>query len=236
MDGPKKADKERTKVFSKEMRKTSAFWNMGSIHFLGCVGHAVILVYLVPIARAEGLSLVTAASLLTVMSAVSVVSRIFTPILSDTIGTKPVMAFFYFIQGVTVIMLFWTHDLWMFYTFAIVFGIGYGGEAGGFPILNRRYYGHAPTGSPYGFQMLGAGLGMALGGWVGGPIYDMTGSYDLALWVSIATSLLGMVSILMLEPTKKLLIPDWEQSDTMPSAEAGGARQAAPSPAAGGDD
>ena len=70
-------------------------------------------------------------------------------------------------------------------------------------MLNRRYYGHAPTGSPYGVQMLGAGLGMALGGWIGGPIFDMFGSYNVALWISIVTSLAGALNILVLEPTDR---------------------------------
>jgi MFS family permease len=170
----------------------------------------VILVYLVPLAINEGISIVAAASLITVMSAVSVVTRLFTPIMSERLGTKPVMAFWYFMQGVPVVMLFFTHDLWMFYVFAVVFGIGYGGESGGFPILNRSYFGHAPVGSVHGTQMLGAGLGMALGGWIGGPLFDLYGSYDIALWVSIIASLAGAVSILFLEPTKRLLIPDWD--------------------------
>ena len=98
----------------------------------------------------------------------------------------------------------------MFYLFALVFGIGYGGESGGFPILNRRYYGHAPQGSPYGFQMLGAGLGMAVGGWIGGVIFNITGGYGWAFMISIVASLAGMVSIMLLEPANELIIPDWE--------------------------
>ena len=129
------------------------------------------------------------------------------------------MALWYFLQGITVLMLFWTHDLWMFYAFAAVFGIGYGGESGGFPILNRQYYGHAPVGSAYGTQMLGAGLGMALGGWFGGPIYDITGSYDVALIISIVASLGGVVSICMLEPTSRLIIPEWESHEISASDE-----------------
>jgi len=205
-----KIDPERTKEFNDYMRRTAAYWNLSSIHFLGCVGHAVILVYIVPLAVSEGLSLVTAAALLTVMSAVSILSRIAVPVLCENLGTRSVMAVFYFLQGITVVMLFWTHDPMMFYLFAVMFGIGYGGETGGFPILNRKYYGQAPTGSPYGVQMLGAGLGMALGGWIGGPIYDMTGSYNIALMISVVASIAGMLSIIVLEPTHKLLIPDWE--------------------------
>ena len=76
--------------------------------------------------------------------------------------------------------------------------------------MNRRYYGHAPQGSTYGFQMLGAGLGRALGGWIGGVIFDATGGYDLALTISVISSLVGMASIMLLESPEKLLIPDWE--------------------------
>ena len=210
--GSRKPPAERVKLFAKFMRHTRAYWNLSSIHFLGCVGHAVILVFLVPIAVKEGVSPVAAAGLLTMMSGVSIITRLATPALCDYVGPKTVMAVAYVLQGVPVVMLFWTQDVWMFYVFAAVFGIGYGGEAGGFPILNRRYYGQAPVGSAHGFQMLGAGLGMAVGGWVGGPIYDWTGSYDWAIAISIAASLLGAVSILALERTDRLLIPDWERA------------------------
>jgi MFS family permease len=203
-------DKVRAKTFVDYMKKTVAYYNMSSIHFLGCVGHAIILVYLIPLAVQEGIALVEAATILAVMAAVSVPSRLFVPVLAEKMGARTVMAIFFLLQGATVIMLFWTHERWMFYLFALMFGIGYGGESGGFPILNRRYYGHAPQGSPYGFQMLGAGLGMALGGWIGGVIFDATGGYGLAFAVSVVASLVGMVSIMLLEPTDRLLIPDWE--------------------------
>ena len=204
----------RAKIFARYMKKTAAYYNMSSIHFLGCVGHAVILVYLIPIAVQEGIPLVTSASILTVMAAVSIPSRLIVPVFAEKLGVRTVMAIFFFLQGIPVIMLFWTHEQWTFYLFALVFGIGYGGETGAFPILNNRYFGHAPQGSPYGFQMLGAGLGMALGGWIGGVIFDATGGYNLALIISISASLAGMVSIILLEPTDDLLIPDWEMETT----------------------
>ncbi len=208
--GSKTPPADRVKLFTGFMRSTAAYWNLSSIHFLGCVGHAIILIYIIPIAVNEGISLVVAASLVTAMSAVSIITRLATPVLCDKYGPKSVMTIAYLIQGLTVIMLFWTHDVWLFFAFAAAFGIGYGGEAGGFPILNRRYYGFAPVGSAHGFQMLGAGLGMALGGWIGGVIFDMMGNYDLALIISVIASVAGAVSILLLEPTNKLLIPNWE--------------------------
>ncbi len=221
--GSKRPPAERVKQFTGYMRRTAAYWNLSSIHFLGCVGHAIILIYIIPIAVNEGISLVVAASLVTAMSAVSIITRLATPVMCDKYGPKMVMTVAYLIQGLTVIMLFWTHDVWLFFAFAAAFGIGYGGEAGGFPILNRRYYGFAPVGSAHGFQMLGAGLGMALGGWIGGVIFDMMGNYDWALIISVVASVAGAVSILLLEPTNRLLIPDWEkepvaEEESQPSA------------------
>ena len=64
-------------------------------------------------------------------------------------------------------------------------------------------------------QMLGAGLGMALGGWIGGVVYDLLGSYDVALMISIVASLGGMVNIFLLNSTRRLLIPDWEATTTL---------------------
>ena len=54
---------------------------------------------------------------------------------------------------------------------------------------------------------------MALGGWVGGPIFDLFGSYDWALMVSIIASIGGAVSIGLLENPVGLLIPDWQKAE-----------------------
>ena len=224
--GFKTAPIDRIKLFAKFMRHTKAYWNLSSIHFLGCVGHAVILVYIIPIAVQAGVSLVVAAGLITALSGVSIITRLATPVLSDYLGPKSVMTVAYILQGIPVVMLFWTHEVWLFYLFAVVFGIGYGGEAGGFPILNRRYYGQAPIGSAHGVQMLGAGLGMAVGGWIGGVIYDLTGGYGWALVVSVVASLMGAVNILVLERTDRLLIPDWE-TEYLPEGEAASVRAGA---------
>ena len=67
--------------------------------------------------------------------------------------------------------------------------------------------------------MLGAGLGMALGGWIGGVIFDATGGYDLALTISVIASLVGMASIMLLESPEKLLIPDWELEPTLAASD-----------------
>ena len=81
-----------------------------------------------------------------------------------------------------------------------------------FLVINRQYYGMGPVRTVYGFQSMGAGLGMALGGLLVGVIFDTFGSYDIAWIISIAASMAGVVVILTLESTSRMLIPNWEDS------------------------
>ena len=221
--------KLRSKVFLQHARRTRAFWNLPFIHYLGCVGHSIVIWHVVFFATTRGMSLSSAAWIVTLYTITSVSSRLFIPILADRWGAKTAMVVPYFLQGVTVLLLFWANNPWQFYLFAALFGVGFGGEMSAFLIANRQYYGMGPVRSIFGFQHLGSGLGMAVGGLIGGLIYDFRlndptplevagfitvggGSYDLAWVISIAASLAGVLFIWMLEPTSRVLIPDWEDS------------------------
>lgn len=204
--------KLRSKEFLSHAKRTRAFWNLPAIHHLGCIGHAIVMVHAVFYATTLGVSLEKASLIVSIYSLASVGSRFMTPILADRFGAKRVMVVFYFIQGITVALLFWTQAVWQFYLFAALFGIGFGGEMSAFLVINRQYYGMGPVRTVFGFQSMGAGTGMAIGGLIGSVIFDTFGSYDIAWLVSIGASLAGVVCILLLEPTSKELIPNWEES------------------------
>ena len=203
-------EKLRLKVFNQQIRRTRAFWNLPVIHGLGCAGHGVVLIFSIPLAVSEGLSLTQGAFVLTIISIVSISSRFLTPILAETYGSKKVMATCLFIQGVTVLVLFWAQDVWHFYLFAALFGLGFGGEWTGYLVINRQYFGNGPMGTCYGFQMTGALLGHAIATSVGALVVDATGSFYPVMMISMAFSLGGAAVILTLDSTAKLLIPDWE--------------------------
>jgi len=81
-------------------------------------------------------------------------------------------------------------------------------------VVNRQYFGQVPQNSTFGWQLAGAGLGMALGAALAGVTYDLTGSYNTAIVLSAVFSLLGAASIVVLESTKRILIPDWDEAMT----------------------
>ncbi|HCP22895.1 MAG TPA: hypothetical protein DIT90_02100, partial [Dehalococcoidia bacterium] len=151
--------KVRSKVFMEHARKTRAFWFLPLVHHLGCVGHAIVIVHGVNYATHKGVTLEAATFIISIYSITSIGSRFVVPILADRLGSKGVMALFYLLQGLSVVMLFWTQDPWQFYLFAAIFGIGFGGEMSAFLVVNRQYYGMGPVRTVFGFQSMGAGLG-----------------------------------------------------------------------------
>ena len=203
--------KIRTRVFFKQAQRTLAFWNLIGIHFWGCAGHAIVLVYLVAIAEAEGVSPGLAAGAFVTLSVTSTVTRFAVPVMADRVGSKGVMAVCFSLQTLPIVMLFFATDAWHFYLFSVLFGIGFGGEMSAFPIINRQYYGSAPIGTTYGWQMMGAGVGMAAGSLTGGALRDWTGSFDATMGLSLVLSLVGVVSIIVLPATSHHQLPDWEE-------------------------
>ena len=202
--------KIRTKVFFKQAQRTLAFWNLIGIHFWGCAGHAIVLVYLVAIAEAEGVSQGLAAGAFVTLSVTSTVTRFAVPVMADRVGSKGVMAVCFALQTLPIVLLFFSTDVWHFYLFSVLFGIGFGGEMSAFPIINRQYYGSAPIGTTYGWQMMGAGVGMAAGSLMGGALRDLTNNFDATMGLSLVLSLIGVFSIGVLPNTHQHQLPDWE--------------------------
>ncbi len=204
------AAKVRLKVFQRQMRHTRAFWNLPVIHGLGCAGHGIVLIFVVDFAVQRGIDFTTGAVILTLVQIFSIAGRFAVPIITERIGGKPIMATALAIQALSVAILFFAGDVWAFYLFGAVFGLGFGGEMSAYPVVNRQYFGTGPVASVYGLQISGAMMGHCISTVAAGVIIQFIG-YEPAFFLSMAFSGLGVLIILTLETTKRELIPDWEE-------------------------
>lgn len=177
-----------------EILGTPSFWGLLSVNFLCCTSHSIPLLHVVAYATDLGIPQMAAASILAVAGASSIGGRIGIGAIADRLGGKRVLIGSLALQGIMIFCLLGARGLWMFYLFAIFFGVAYGGGMPLYAVLTREYFGEVGMATIYGGILLGATLGMALGGFLGGWIFDASGSYVLAYLVS---SLIGLLAVLL---------------------------------------
>lgn len=104
--------------------------------------------------------------------------------LADRIGGRRSLLLCSGIQTFMVLGFLLSHDLLTLYIVAALFGIGYGGIIPQYPILCREFYGTKALGRLFGSVTLFGTSGMATGGYLGGFMFDQSGSYTLPLMVA----------------------------------------------------
>jgi MFS family permease len=202
--------------FFKYAMTTQPFFLLPLIHLLGCISHSIPLAHVVVMATDRGIDPILAATVLGIAVGVSASSRLIAPMFADRFGGRKALMLFILMQAISILWLLPAHDLWVFYAFSLFFGLGYGGEMTPFPIINRQYYGAGPIGTIYGFQAMIACIGMGIGGFLGGFLYDLMGNYTLAIWVAVITGFIGAaLSCALVDPFKRV---KEKQSELAPSA------------------
>jgi MFS family permease len=84
------------------------------------------------------------------------------------------------------------------YVVSLVFGLAQGGIVPSYAVIVREYLPAKDAGARVGFVIMATIVGMAVGGWVSGWIYDLTGSYQMAFLNGIAWNFLNMAVVGML--------------------------------------
>jgi MFS family permease len=180
--------------------RTLQFWELGILHFCCCMCHAIPLVHIVPYAIRSGLAPTTAASILAAIGVFSFMGRIMWGILADRWGPKPAYVLAVFQQGLMMVWLLGTTHPVMFFLFAFFWGIGYGGAMPPYALFVKDYYGLKSFGAIYGGIMVLASLGMAIGGYLGGFLFDFSGSYQPAWILSLVAGVVTAFVALDLAP------------------------------------
>ncbi|MBY0271326.1 MAG: MFS transporter [Burkholderiales bacterium] len=192
-DAAKEKQDSRAPVSLRSVLSSRPVWLLMGCHHLGCAGHAVILAHGVSMATHHGIPGLQAAGVLSTIAGVSIFSRFSFSLLTERFGGRTILSGAIFGQSLSILLLLFATEVWHYYAFAVFFGICYGGEMVGFPIINRQMFGpKAPLSSIFSFQMIGGSTGMALGGWLGGALFDHAGNYTAAILVASAIGFLAV--------------------------------------------
>ena len=165
------------------------FWLITVIHFFfaGCV--FFVVAHLVPHITDIGFSPIEAAAVFSVLGAASIPGRLFMGIASDKIGRKAASIICTLFMAAAIAWLIWARDLWSLYLFAVIYGFFYSGFGSSTAALISDSFRAKNIGAAFGLLEIGIGTGAATGAVVGGRIFDINQSYDIA-FLSIALTLL----------------------------------------------
>ncbi|RWE66040.1 MFS transporter [Mesorhizobium sp.] len=163
-----------------------------------CVAMSMPQVHIVAYCMDLGYGVARGADMLSIMLAAGVVSRLASGFLADRIGGVKTLLIGSVLQALSLLFYIPFDGLASLYVVSLVFGLSQGGIVPCYAIIVREYMPAREAGQRVGIVMMATIFGMAVGGWMSGWIYDLTGSYAAAFLNGIAWNLLNIAAMVLL--------------------------------------
>ena len=175
-----------------EAFRTPQFAALALAHFACCAAHSGPIFHMVTYVMGCGIPAMAAVSVYGVAGLSGLGGRLLLGVSADRFGAKPVLAAGLMVQALAAGTYLFVAHLGEFYALSIVFGIAYGGVMPLYAILARDYFGVRIMGTTFGAISMAASLGMALGPWAGGWVFDSYASYA---WLYIGSFTVGLAAV-----------------------------------------
>ncbi|MEM0949485.1 MAG: MFS transporter [Pseudomonadota bacterium] len=160
-----------------------------------CVAMSMPQVHIVALCADLGFGPAVGAEMLSLMLAGGVISRLISGLLADRLGGLMTLLIGSVLQCIALFLYLPASGLVSLYLVSAVFGLSQGGIVPSYSIITREYMPAREAGARVGYVTSATIVGMALGGWMSGWIYDATGSYDTAFINGIAWNALNIVIV-----------------------------------------
>jgi MFS family permease len=176
------------------------YWIILAVYMLFFICMQMVMTHLYNYATDSGISGSEAASFISIAGGSSIIGRLGIGIISDRLGSKTAVLLCLLLTLISFGFVLSAYTVWMFYLFAIIFGLTYGGLIPLMPGITSYFFGLKSLGFVVGATMAAASLGGAIGPLLGGVVFDYTGSYRVAFALAAGLSLAGIVLTLLLRP------------------------------------
>jgi MFS family permease len=155
-------------------------------------------VHIVALCADLGYGVAVGAEMLSAMLLFGIVSRLASGMLADWLGGVRTLLIGSIGQGIALALYLPFDGMTSLYVVSMVFGLSQGGIVPSYAIIVREYLPPKEAGRRTGLVLMATVLGMALGGWMSGFVYDLTGSYAAAFLNGIAWNLVNLAVALYL--------------------------------------
>jgi predicted MFS family arabinose efflux permease len=181
------------------------FWGLWAVFFLGNVGTQMLLVHHVAYLVDHGVSLAAAAGVGGLVGLVSVPGKMGLGLLSDRTNRELAytLSFACLVLSLGVLVLAGQYPTSGFaYLYAVLVALGYSATAPLMPAAASDLFSGPRFSTIFGYLHLGNSLGAATGAWIGGRIFDSTGSYAGALWLALVTAVSSATLLWVVAPRR----------------------------------
>ena len=163
-----------------------------------CVAMSMPQVHIVAYCGDLGYGPAAGARMLSLMLGFGIVSRLLSGWIADRIGGLRTLLLGSALQGIALLLYVPFDGLASLYIVSALFGLFQGGIVPSYAIIIREYFAPQEAGARVGIVVMATLFGMALGGWMSGVVFDMTGSYRAAFINGIAWNLLNLSIVIWL--------------------------------------
>ena len=185
----------------KEAFLTLPFWQLASSYFICGFTTVLVVTHLVAYATDIGHSTITAATALALSGGVNFLGILIAGGISDKVGRARPLALTYFVRGLSFLLLMRAENIAALYIFAVVFGMSFFATVPLTSALVGDIFGPRFMGTIYGIVSLSHQIGSAFGSFLGGLIFDLTGSYNYAFLMSLVVAVVAsLISYFIREP------------------------------------
>ncbi len=157
-----------------------------------CVAMSMPQVHIVAYCGDLGYGVARGAEMLSMMLGFGIISRIASGFIADRIGGVRTLLLGSVLQGTALFLYLWFDGLVSLYVISALFGLFQGGIVPSYAIIVREYFSPREAGTRLGVVLMATLLGMALGGWMSGFIFDLTGSYRAAFLNGLGWNLVNV--------------------------------------------
>ena len=192
---------------AREALRSTPFIVLAATFFACCATHAGPILHTISYAMVCGIPTVAAVTIYSVEGFGGLLGRLGFGLAGDRFGARRVLMLGLLVQAFAAGSFMFAQRLGEFYAVAAVFGFAYGGVMPLYAVLARDYFGQQIMGTVLGAAAMVSSLGMAIGPWIGGWIYDTFGTYAPLYVYSFAIGL-GAAAIALAFPPPVMQTPE----------------------------
>jgi MFS family permease len=179
-----------------------AFWGVALAHFACCAAHSGPIFHMVAHAMDLGVPKMAAAAMLGISGGTSIAGRLGSGVLADRLGPRPALVLLLTVQAATLSTYLAAGGAGSLFLVALAFGVAYGGAMPLYALLAREFFGARVVGTAFGGIFLVSTIGMGLGAYAGGIVFDRLGSYWMLHLGSTIVGAAAVVVALGLRPPR----------------------------------